>query len=332
MLRKYTLINLFYIGSCFGIPALPVDLTVKIQIGGGFFAELHKVLQTLIHFEKRGFTAIDIDWRDEFFPYKDGPHENGWDRFFEPIKPTKTDSNLPSEKEIISSTAEFHEIHDQVCTAPWVDYKAYHSYRQFIHQKLNQYIQLKKSVTQLVDTYYSAHLQGKKCIGVHARIARAHAWLVPGKRLPSLDDYFNQVDCLLATHADQEVALFVASDSHQAIEEFKRRYGDTVKHIEAHRSPQDQDPCIMYTKGKYLMAHKDEWHKEKHGYFGGLTTLLDCLLLARCDYIIHTASNLAFFATYYNPDIESIYLPKGLPSKECRYKNNPLVENKFLNP
>ncbi len=310
----------------------PVDLEIKIQIGAGFFAELHKVVQTIIHYEERGFAAIDVDWRDEFFPYKDDPHENGWDVFFEPIELKPLAATAQPEKITIASTADFHEMHDQVCTAPWIAYKQYLPYRAFILEKLNQYAKIKKSITQLSDNFYLEYMQHKKCIGVHARIARAHAWLVPGRRLPSLEDYYREVDKLLEKYSGQDIMIFVASDSHQAIGKFKLRYGEKVKYIEAHRSPEEQDPCTMYTKGKFMMEHKDIWHKEKHGYFGGLTTFLDCLLLSRCDYIIHTTSNLAFFATYYNPEIQSIYLPKGVPFKHCRFKDDPAIHNKLLNP
>ena len=310
----------------------PIDLTVKIQEGGGFFAELHKVMQCLIHYEK-DLTRAHIDWTDEFFPYKDGADENGWDLFFEPIPlASKRSSSETVQKIIINSTAEHHELHDQCCTAPWVAYEQYLPYRKFVHEKIKTYIHLKPAVQNEWDSFYNAHMKGHTCIGIHARIARQHAWLVPGKRLPQLDAYFKEVDRLIKKHSSQSVKLFVASDSHQAIKAFKERYGDQVICIEAHRSPEDQDPCIMYTSGEFLKKNTAVWHAKKHRYFGGLTTLLDCLLLSKCEYLIHTTSNLAFFATYYNPEIKSIYLPKGVPFKECSMKHNPNIVNQLLNP
>ncbi len=310
----------------------PINLTITTHIGAGFFAELHKVVQTIIHFENRGIKQVHVDWTDEFFPYKDGAHENGWDLYFEPIPTKDAFRHTPAESITIASTADFHELHDQVCTAPWVAYKQYLPYRKFVRETLDRYIKIQQPILDTANNFYETKLRNKICIGVHARIARAHAWLVPGKILPTLESYFAQVDKLLEKHDGQDVIIFVASDSHQAIGQFKDRYGDQVAHIDAFRSAQDQDPCIMYTKGAYMKEHPDVWHKEKHKYYGGLTTLLDCLLLAKCDYLIHTTSNLAFFACYFNPELQSIYLPKGVPLKKCRYAENPNIINDFLNP
>lgn len=310
----------------------PIDLTIGIQEGGGFFAELHKVMQCLIYYEK-DLSQVHVDWSDEFFPYKDGAHENGWNLFFEPIQLSQKRFQSEDTKKIIeNSTANHHELHDQCCTAPWIAYDQYLPYRKFVHEKLTRYIRLKPEIQAQWDEFYTANMKGYTCIGVHARIARQHAWLVPGKRLPQVADYCKEIDRLIRQHRGEPVKLFVASDSHQAIQQFKERYKEKIVCIEAFRSDKDQDPCIMYTSGEYLKKNKDVWHEKKHQYFGGLTTLLDCLLLSKCDYMIHTTSNLAFFAAYYNPEVKSIYLPKGVPLKQCAMKDNPRIVNPLLNP
>lgn len=309
-----------------------LDLTVSIQEGAGLFAELHKVLQSIIHYEDQ-LVNVHVDWSDEFFPYKDSPDENGWDLFYKPIEaPQKRDFSRFVEKIMIDSTSVHHELHDQSCTAPWITYDQYLPYRQFVLEKLQKYIHLKDHVTYKLEEFYRSRMRNHICIGVHARIAKAHAYLVPGRHLPSLNDYYQEIDKLLAKHTDDSVIIFVASDSHQAVGQFKERYGDRVVYIDAYRSPVDQDPCILYTNGQYYKSHKDDWHKKKHRSFGGLSTILDCMLLSKCDYLIHTTSNLAFFATYYHPTIKSIYLPKGVPLKRCTCLNNPTIKNQFLNP
>ncbi len=312
----------------------PIHLTIKIHEGAGFFAELHKAVQTIIHYEDRGFADIFIDWTDEFFPYKDDPKENGWDLFFKPIQINKRsiDSRILPERIVVDSTASFHEMHDQVCTAPWVDYDRFLPYRQKVKEALDRYCKVQPHILAKVEDSYRKLMEGKIAIGVHARIARAHAWLVPGKRLPQLQDYFKEVDRLKKKHEEDEVVIFVASDSHAAIKAFKDRYGDEMVYIEAFRSELDQDPCTMYTKGAYMRAHRDVWDKEKHRYYGGLTTLMDCLMLAKCNYLIHTTSNLAFFSCYFNPELKNVYLPRAVPAKNCRFKNSPDIKNRSLNP
>lgn len=309
----------------------PINLTVKMHEGAGFFAELHKIILALIHYEERGFARVYVDWTDEFFPYKDSADENGWDLFFEPIPTHPLSKNTLVDK-ITINTGITHELHDQVCTAPWVAYKKYLPYRQFVHEKMNKYIKIKPHILEKRNAFYEENMQDRVCIGVHARIARAHAWLMPGKRLPTLDEYYAEVDALLEKHSGQEVIIFVASDSHDGIDAFKKRYGSQLIYIDAYRAHGDKDPCIMYTMGEDMRKNPDIWHQRKHKYSGGESTLLDCLLLAKCDYFIHTTSNLAFFSCYYNPDIDAIYLPKAVPFKQCRYKDDPEVMNKLLNP
>ncbi len=172
----------------------------------------------------------------------------------------------------------------------------------------------------------------KVCIGVHARIAKQHRSLIPGKKIPKFEDYFEEVDSLLEKHQHDQVVIFVASDSHIGIKAFKDKYKDKVIHINAYRSPENNDPCLMYTSGEQLKQNKELWHRIKHKTFGGLSTLLDCLILSKCNYMIHTTSNLAFFATYFNPDIETVYLPKNVQYEECRYNGDPEIKNPYLNP
>ncbi len=326
------LLLLFIIITLHAQNTTPIKLINRPQEGGGFYAEIHKIVQNIIHFENQ-LVAVEVDWTDEFFPYKDGAHENGWNLFFEPIPVTKkVITNEPPVEIIIDSSAAFHELHDQTCISPWINYKAYLPYRKFINRVLTQYIHLKPHVSEELDRFYESHMQGFTCIGVHARIALQHRSFIPGNYIPTYQEYFKEIDTLIKKHADQPVKIFVASDSHEAINKFKEHYGDKVIYINAYRNDTNNDPCIFYTSGGYYREHKEAWHKNKHRYFGGLTTILDCMLLSRCDYLIHTTSNLAFFATYYNPEIESIYLPKGVPNKPCTHKNDPEVINPYLNP
>ncbi len=329
---KPTYFTPLFLAICSLSFAKQIDLTISIQEGAGLYAELHKVLQSIIHYEKN-LNSVFVDWTDEFFPYKDDPYENGWDIFFEPIPSAHTSSPKGElEKVHIDSTSVHHELHDQCCVAPWVAYNEYLPYRKFVHEKIEKYIRFKPNVSQAIDTFYAEKMAGSLCIGVHARLAKAHTSLVPGKVLPELNDYFNEVDKLLSKNPSSNVKIFVASDSHFGVQKFKERYGDKVIHIDAYRAAKEQDPCILYTSGAFFKENKNIWHDKKHRSFGGLTTILDCVLLSKCTYLIHTTSNLAFFATYYNPEISSIYLPKGLPFRHCVVKGDPTIANPFLNP
>jgi hypothetical protein len=306
-------------------------LTVTTHLGAGFFAEFSKVLMGLIHYEQEGLANVYVDWTDEFFPYKDEPHGNGWDLYFEPIQVDKSAIN-PTEPIRKVGNPNTHEIHDQICSAPWLSYEDYLPYRMFVHQRIKQYIRIKPAVLEKVDAFYNEHLKNKICIGVHVRFANAHIAEVPGNRHPTLEEYNVEVDAIIQKHPHTPLKIYVASDSHFVINHFKARYGDKIAAIEAYRAPGVEDPGLIYGNANYWLAHPAEWHQSKPGYYGGLTTLMDCLLLARCHYLVHTTSNVSNFVVFFNPTITSVYLPRTAPYVPCRHKGDASVHNKFLNP
>lgn len=311
-------------------PYRSVDLKVTTHLGAGFFAEFLKVVNTLIHHEPEGLASVHVDWTYEFFPYKDGPHENGWNLYFEPITiENKGNDTSPPHSAGSSGT---HEIHDQICSSHWISYDQFLPYRTFVHEKLTKYIHIKKEIKDRVDTFYDAQMQHNLCIGVHVRFANGHSHEVPGGRHPTLAEYFHEVDTIMQANRTQNTKIFIASDSHYVVNQFKQRYGKKILYIEAFRAEKSDDPHLIYGNADYFLAHPTEWHRRKPGFNGGLTALLDCLLLARCNYLIHTSSNVSSTVVFFNPTIKSVYLPRNAPYISCRHKNDPGVKNPFLNP
>ena len=305
------------------------NLNVTTHLGAGFFCELTKVIGSIIYYENDGLARVHVDWTHEFFPYKDEPHGNGWDLYFEPIVTTYQEQN---EKPQIVGPGGLHELHDQICSSPWLSYDQFLPYRQFVNQKIKQYIRIKKNVTEKVDAFYSKNMQNYLCIGVHVRFANAHAHEVPGGRHPTIKQYFAEIDAIVKSNSHQKIKIYIATDSHQVIAQFKQRYDSNLIYIDAYRASGAEDPGLIYENPSYWLQHPAEWHKKKAGFNGGLTALMDCLLLTRCDYLIHTTSNLSNFVVFFNPTIKSIYLPRSAPYIVCSYKGHPDIKNKFLNP
>lgn len=307
-----------------------VDVTQASHIGGGFFCELNGVINTLIYYEHEGIRSMHVDWTNEFFPYKDDPKGNGWDLYFEPVHIDTTTINL-DEPPHYSGNVPVHELHDQLCVAPWLRYDDYLPYRQFVHEKINKHIQIKQHIWDQANLFYEQHMKKYICIGIHVRNALAHAAEAPMGH-PSLQDYYLEIDTLLQQHRGEKVKIFIASDSHAVINAFKKKYGKKLLYLPAYRAQGDEDPGLIYENAAYWMSNPSRWHDAKPGYAGGLGALLDCLLLARCHYFIHITSNLATYVCFFNPHIKSIYLPKNVPFAHCRFRGDPSIYNKFLNP
>lgn len=308
-----------------------VSVITKSHLGAGFFAEFRKVVENLIYYQQDGISEFYVDWTDQFFPYKDGIDDNGWDYYFNPIKIYPGDYG-EAEGAVFNSYqgGPFHELHDQTCVAPWLRYEEYKPLRKYVNAIINKHIEIKPQIKKEVEQYYREHLQGYYCIGVHVRFAFTHQWETPGGH-PSLEQYCQEVDSLIAEQS-QVCKVFLASDSHAVINYFKQRYPTSLVHIDVYRAQNNEDPHLIFENAAYYTANPDIWHKKKPAYHGGLGVLLDCLLLAKCDHLIHTMSNVSTFATYFNPEIKSTYLPKGVPYSECSHTHNKNIRNPFINP
>jgi hypothetical protein len=307
-----------------------VAVTTSMHRGAGFFCELRKVIENIIHYEPEGMRSHYVDWTDEFFPFKDEPRGNGWDLYFEPIVCQKFGA-VGNEPVRSVGNCWVHELHDQVCVAPWVAYDEYLPFRLNVHDIINKYIVIKPHIRKFVDSFYEQHMKGCLCVGVHVRYATIHGAETPQGH-PSLDTYCNEVNNLLNQYHDRNIKIYLASDSHVVIDYFKKIYNDKLVYIDTYRARGSEDPGLIYEGGGYWMSHPAEWHKAKPGYRGGFGALVDCLLLSKCDYFIHITSNLAYFVTFFNPHIKSIYLPRTVPFACCRYQGHENIRNKFLNP
>lgn len=305
-------IFLFFVFNVFANE--PVDLTIKSTLGAGYFAELQKVVAQLKYYENN-LSRITVDWTDEFFPYKDDPRENGWNLFFEPIHTKQLDNSTS----IITSQGPIHEVHDQKCIDHWVSYKNYLPYRLNLNRIFNKFIKIKAEILNEAEQFYALKLKGYYVIGVHVRFSAAHAGENP-KGTPTLDDYVKEVKNLIIKNG--KVKIFLASDSNYVIERFKKEFSSLLISWEGFRSQYDEEPHLIYSNPEYWLSHKAEFHKKKPGFFGGKSVLMDVLLLSKCNVLVHSTSNVADFATYLNPYIDSVYVPNNTITWPCRYNLN----------
>jgi hypothetical protein len=102
------------------------------------------------------------------------------------------------------------------------------------------------------------------------------------------------------------------------VAQFKKHFHPSIFcTTDAFRASYREDPHLIYEHQKYYKEHPDAFQKDKPGYFGGLTALVDCLLLSKCAVMIHSLSNVSDFVTVFNPNIRSFFLPKNIPRSQC---------------
>jgi hypothetical protein len=165
-------------------------------------------------------------------------------------------------------------------------------------------------------------MAGYYCIGVHVRYGSDHVSEAP-KGVASLNDYLTEVKNLIQQEPFRPVRIYLATDSHYVVDAFQDTFSpDQLITINTCRAEYREVPHLIYGNGDYWLTHKEEFHKKKPGYLGGKGVLMDALLLARCDILIHSTSNITSFVTFYNPYIKSIYLPKDTTTWPCRHGKN----------
>jgi len=318
------LLILCTMGSIYGQPNSmpPQKLVEQATYGAGFFAEMQKVLDSLLHYSKEHLRAVYIDWSDEYFPYKDDPYENGWNLYFEPIQIADA-FPVPEDELVLVGGLSYHEIHDFQCIDQWKNYDRYLPYRLGVNKIINTYIKIKDSITTKVNQFVVEKMSGHYCIGVHVRYGSDHGAEAPCG-VPTLEDYIEEVRRLVSAYRGKQVSIYLATDSHHVIKEFQKVFPKgMLLSIDTYRTEYRDVPHLIYGYGDYWLAHKEEFHRRKPGYLGGEGALLDALLLGHCDILVHSTSNLASFVSFYNPYIQSIYLPRSSKTWSCRFGKIP---------
>lgn len=290
-----------------------VKIVSKSWIGAGLFAELKNVIYSLIYrCDHKISKTLIVDWCQPFFPYKDDPSCNGWDLYFEPIR-----SDVVFEARCQRRPPEPSHT-KRYCIDRWLNYTEFLPYREFIYDRFTKYIAFKPHVIQETEKFYDEHLKGHFCIGMHVRFATAHGSENPYHSLVTLEDYIQEAKEQFKKHHKENPKIFIATDSQFVIEELKKHFNENeIVFTNAFRAQYDEDPHLIYEHQKYYLEHAEEFHKFKPGYFGGLMALIDCLLLSKCRVMIHSLSNVSDFAAWFNPYIDSIFLPKGLAPSCC---------------
>ena len=241
--------------------------------GRGFFSF---VLEVLYLISVNGEKNIFVDYRNTI--YNNSPDENMWGYCFEPIV------NDPKSKKIYRYLF-FIEAFRNV----YADQSK--KYRQLFYQVIKDRIRIKKTILDKTEKFYDEHMRGDRCLGVQYRAALDTARMDAGNtRRPdpyfskySLENYFKKIDVLLAEK--HFTKIFLATDNPDSLESFRKRYGDKIVVYSTQHKVTVAGIRFMKTDNRRILAEE---------------VMIDCLLLSKCGYLIHGASNISTVAKYFN--------------------------------
>jgi hypothetical protein len=262
---------------------------VVIAWNAGFFSHLNRVVNHLHHTLGRdGCAAVRVDWRvnenTPLFVY--GSEHDGelWQRFFEPL----AFPNAPAEEHAS------YEYADLAMTGmhAYRMYKRGSRWRTSYGRAFAEHVRVREELRGRVAELWhdgGGSDAGRRAVGVHYRHPE-HSHECP-RDIPYMEAFISRAKAVVGR--DRDALVVLATDVQEAVDGFRNAFGERLL---------VQEGVARAPAG----ATQYEWDAPA-GIEMGERALIDALLLARCDVLVHTTSNLATAVGYINPRLEMVY-------------------------
>lgn len=266
---------------------LAVNITCdvnKFVIGcrpAGFFSNFLGTLINIRWAQKNN--KIPVAYCKWHSPYYQAEGYNGatnvWEYYFEPI--SKLSFNNDDNVYWQYSSIDGFEI-------PSLDPISYNKrFRKIFNSIIKKYIRIKPNIKKKIDSFYKKNMQGKKNIGIHLRGTDKYTEVVPVDPTVILDKANK-----LAKKLDSNCQFFIATDEENLLNLAKKNLKGKVIFCNSHRSQNGSPVWDVFNERAIL----------------GEEILIESQLLSKCDYFIHTISNVSMAVCYFNPNIKNILL------------------------
>jgi hypothetical protein len=266
--------------------ALEEHTLVVTAWNGGFFSHVNRVVNHLHHsLGHEGCAAVRVEWHvgehTPLFVY--GTEQDGelWQRFFEPLA-------FPDAPAVERDTWEYADL-SMTGLHAYRMYKRGSGWRTDYGRAFAEHVRVREELRGRVEELWRDGAGVNRNIGVHYRHPD-HSHECP-RQIPSLDTFIEWTRTMLVRSKGASVVL--ATDVREAVDGFRAAFGERLLvQPDVARAPAgetqydwDSPPCVAL----------------------GEQALIDALLLARCDVLLHTTSNIATAAGYMNPRLRMIY-------------------------
>jgi len=167
-----------------------------------------------------------------------------------------------------------------------------------LHEVIQRSVRLRPPISRKLEDFRAGTFEGRRVLGVHVRgIERApeRAHLVRDGILP-LGLYMREIDSYVAQHPSSVV--FCATDSQGALDALTERYGPKLVCYPASRLSSADEKVGLHH------ASTERYDRARLGE----EVVIECLLLSKCDFLLHGSSNVSLAATLFNPALESLNL------------------------
>lgn len=252
----------------------------------GFFSHVNRVVNHLHHSLGRdGCAAIRVDWRASeemtFFVY--GTPDDGelWQHFFEPLE-------FPDAPLLERSTWRYADL-SMTGLHAYRMYKRGDEWRAAYGRAFGEHVRIRGELRRRADELWRDAGAGERSVGVHFRHPD-HGHECP-RPIPPVEVFVERTRELLRDSPHASVVL--ATDVAEAVESFRAAFGGRLlvqpgvvrANVDGSQSSRPEPPSVAQ----------------------GEQVLVDALLLARCDTLLHVVSNLATAVGYMAPRVRMVY-------------------------
>lgn len=276
----------------------------------GFFAEFLYALIRLCFAADRGFTPY-INWGENFLYYEaDGiDHEhNAFLYYFEPVSEVKSVDNAA----YVLLATEDH-IGDVTKRLNASGYTITDEYMAALSDAAKRYIRYNHKTKVFLEDGYHTLIGNRKALAVHFRGTDYRRQYNNHPVFVTIEQEIEIVRNIL-DEKDYDV-IFLATDEQEAVEIFRREFGEKLKVFEDTWRADSGNESIAF-------SHAD---RKNHHYLLGLEVLRDQYMLTRCEGLVCGISNLTLSArimrkAWYDKDYEDlIVLDSGLNHNTNRF-------------
>jgi hypothetical protein len=251
--------------------------------GAGFFSNYLYVLCAIMYAKKRGYLPVVDMQRYKTLYNEDRAVEginNAWEYYFEQPEGASLADAYKSGNYILSNSLDFHREYlpfTEGANKFAIDDKKLGE----MHEALQRYIVPRQNILSEINAKMGEYFTGKVVLGVHYRGTdkRKHN----GGHFLSVefDNFVKKIDEI--TQSLKVDYIFVCSDEEEAIRFLADRFPGKVIFNQAYRSG----------KGDVRGLHFEQNNtRENHKYLLGKEVLEDTILLSKCDYLLHSHSNV----------------------------------------
>ena len=247
---------------------------IKRSPGTGLFSNVTFVLNHLIICKKLGFIpVIDMENFKTIYNEKNKVKNtlNSWHYYFEPLNEYTLEEVYRSKNVLISSDKFYH----------------FFEYNMDINKELTEILQkdikIKKKLNQLF-LRLSKNFKNKKVLGIHFRgtsykRAQGHPLPATKKQMLTITKKFlskNKVDI-----------IFLVTEEKNYLNFFKKNFPNKLFYLKSSYRSDKNDAFKVYPR-------------KLHRYKLGRETVIETLLLSKCDHFIYLMSNVSAAAISFN--------------------------------